>query len=328
MSWSQTMENTNWFKQTPDKPLFDDLLWSRPENRLHAGKLLIVGGNRHAVTAPGSAYSATVKAGAGTVRVLLPDATRKMIGKIFPEAEFASSTPSGSFSRKALDQLLENAAWADGVLLSGDFGRNSETAILLDSFAAKFSGRLTVAQDGLDYFLNKNSQFFSRPNTLAVINFGKLQKLAQNNRPQPPIRYSMNLRQLVEVLNEWLEQTEIQLLTNHADQFVAASNNKISTTPMPSSAQQAHADVVQGTGEQQTEPYMKYGEGAAQPVTPQSAASTSGAAGSASRQAGAVRLLGNWQIELAAYAAVWLMQQPTKPFEALATSIYDFMTKA
>jgi hypothetical protein len=232
MNWKIGMENTNWLKQAPDKPLFDDLLWSRPENRLHAGKLLIIGGNKHAVVAPGIAFSAAVKADAGTVRVLLPNATQKMIGKLFPEAEFAPSTPSGSFSRTALDQLLENASWADGVLLAGDFGRNSETAILLDSFAGKFNGSITVAQDGLDYFLNKNSILFSRPNTSAIINFGKLQKLAQNNRPQPPIRYSMNLRQLVEVLNEWTSQFPIQLITNFANQFIAAADDKVSTTPM------------------------------------------------------------------------------------------------
>jgi hypothetical protein len=263
------MDNTYWLKQTKDKPLFSDLLWSRPENRLHAGKLLIIGGNSHAVAAPGMAFSAAEKAGAGTVRVLLPDATRKTIGKVFPEAEFAPSTPSGSFSREALSQLLESADWADGVLLAGDFGRNSETAILLDSFATKYKGQLTVAQDGLDYFLNSKSLLFSRPNTLAVINFSKLQKLGQNNRSQPPIKYSMNLRQLIEVLNEWLSETNISLITNHADQFVAAAENKISTTPIPEDS--------------------------------------------------------NWQIDLAAYVAVWRMQQSNKPFEALTTAIYDYV---
>lgn len=46
---------------------------------------------------------------------------------------------------------------------------------------------------------------------------------------------------------------------------------------------------VQGADEQRTEPYMKYGEGAAQPATPQSAKSDAGTAGLASRQGGAVR---------------------------------------
>jgi len=49
------MENTNWSRQTPEQPFFKDLLWSKPENRRHAGKLLIVGGNVHAMTAPGMA---------------------------------------------------------------------------------------------------------------------------------------------------------------------------------------------------------------------------------------------------------------------------------
>lgn len=44
-----------------------------------------------------------------------------------------------------------------------------------------------------------------------------------------------------------------------------------------------------GAGEQRTEAYIKYSEGAAQPATPQSAPSSSGAASSDGRQAGAVR---------------------------------------
>lgn len=56
----------------------------------------------------------------------------------------------------------------------------------------------------------------------------------------------------------------------------------------------SQADAMQGAGEQRTEVYGRYSEGAAQSATPQSAASTSGAAGSASRQAGAVR--GDWKM--------------------------------
>src|SRR5471030_2483183 len=113
MNWRKQMENTNWLRQIPDKPLFPDLLWSRPENKRQAGKLLIVGGNVDGFAAPAAAFSAATKAGIGTSRVLLPDSTRKVLGKSFAEAEFCPSTPSGSFSRQALAQLLENAEWAD-----------------------------------------------------------------------------------------------------------------------------------------------------------------------------------------------------------------------
>jgi NAD(P)H-hydrate repair Nnr-like enzyme with NAD(P)H-hydrate dehydratase domain len=264
MNLKEKMENTNWLKQTSDKPQFPDLLWSRPENRKHAGKLLIIGGNKHAVAAPGIAFSAAQKAGVGTCRALLPNATKKMIGKFFPEAEFAASTPSGSFGREGLAQLLELAEWSDGVLLAGDFGRNSETAILLESFAQKYTGQLTIAQDAVDYFLQKNSALFERENTLAVINYGKLQKLAQNNRPTPPIKYEMNMHQLVEIMQQW----KINLITSHAGQFVAAANGKVSTIKMAKES--------------------------------------------------------NWQIELAAYASVWWLQQPQKSFEAYTTAVLDY----
>ncbi len=224
------MADTYWLKQT-DKPLFEDLLWSRPENKRYAGKLLIVGGNLHGFAAPGSAFGAAIKAGIGSTRVLLPDKLQKTVGKLIPEAEFAPSTLSGSFGKSALAQLLEAAGWADGVLLAGDFGRNSETAILLDSFMNKFEGQVTVAQDGLDYFWGKNSPLINRLNTASVINLGKLQKLAKNNRPATPVLHNMMLADLVETLRDWTTGNPGQIITKHADNFIAASGGRVSTTP-------------------------------------------------------------------------------------------------
>jgi len=262
------MENTNWLKQTADKPLFPDLLWSRPENKRQAGKLLIVGGSVDGFAAPATAFAAATKAGIGTVRVLLPDSTKKILGKSFAEAEFTPSTPSGSFSRQALAQLLENAEWADGVLLAGDFGRNSETAILLDSFLDKYKGQVTVAQDSLDYFLGSTSKLLNRPETLTIINLGKLQKLAKNNRPSTPVLHSMNLHELVTVLVDWTNGIPGSFITKNADNLVAASGGKVSTTPQAEES--------------------------------------------------------NWQVELAAYASVWLLQQPQKPFEAMTSSACEY----
>ncbi len=225
------MANTYWLKQTKDKPLFEDLLWSRPENKRHAGKLLIVGGNLHGFATPGNAYGAAMKARAGTVRVLLPDKLQKTVGKLIPEAEFAPSTPSGSFARTGLAQLLEAAAWADGVLLAGDLGHNSETAILLDAFVDKCEGRVTLADDSLDYFLGKDSPLISRPGTTSVIELAQLQKLVKNNRPNLPILHTMTLVNLVEMLHELSTGNPGQIITWHAGNFIVASGGQVSTTP-------------------------------------------------------------------------------------------------
>src|SRR5579862_9881243 len=97
----------NWQRQTADKPLFPDTLWSQPENKRHAGKLLIIGGHQQSFAGASEAYSAALKAGIGTAKVVLPNKLEKTLRTVFPEAEFAASTPIGSFSRQALGELLD-----------------------------------------------------------------------------------------------------------------------------------------------------------------------------------------------------------------------------
>ncbi len=221
----------NWLRQSIDKPLFADLLWSRPENKRQAGKLLIIGGNLHGFSAVAAAYAAATAAGIGTTRVLLPDSLKKTLGASFTEAEFAPSTPSGSFARRALDLFMENAKWADSVLLAGDFGRNSETAILLESFAKKYEGQINFAGDSVDYFLQPNSLLLSRYNLIITSTLDRLQKLAKGNRPGTPILHSMNLHGLVTVLADWTNSAPTAFVTKHVDNYIIASGGQVSTTP-------------------------------------------------------------------------------------------------
>jgi NAD(P)H-hydrate repair Nnr-like enzyme with NAD(P)H-hydrate dehydratase domain len=226
------MDRTYWHKQTAGQPLFPDLLWSRPENKARAGKLLIVGGNVHGFAAAGEAYSHAVKAGIGTARVLLPDRLQKTVSKIFPEAEFASSTPSGSFSRQALAELLELSAWADGILFAGDFGRNSETAILLESSIKKYSGQLTLAKDAVDYFTAAPQTLINRENTLLVLSFAQLQKLATSNRFAKAFTFEMGLLQLVENLHEFTTQHPAAIIVKHLDNLLVAYGGQVSSTKL------------------------------------------------------------------------------------------------
>jgi NAD(P)H-hydrate repair Nnr-like enzyme with NAD(P)H-hydrate dehydratase domain len=253
----------DWLKQASGQPAFPDVLWSRPVNKRHAGKLLVIGGHSQSFAEPSRAYAAAAKAGAGSVRVVLPDALQKTLGKAFPEAEFAPSTPIGSFARQALDLWLDMAAWADWVLLAGGLSKNSETAILLESFVDKYAGRLSLVGDSLDYFLQKPSQLIDRENTLIVGSLAQLQKLAQ---PKQVIRQSADLMQILNTLSIWSSDIKASVVSSHANQIIVASKGRLSTTP-------SRNDRV--------EP------------------------------------------ELAAYASVWLMQQPEKPFEAITTAICD-----
>ena len=254
------MADTNWLKQL-EEPLFPDILWSRPENRRHAGKLMIAGGHAQSFSAPSRAFTAASKAGAGTTRILLPNSLQKTVGKAFPEAEFAASTPIGSFSRNAMEPFLDLAAWSDGVLLAGDFGKNSETAVLLGNFIDKYDGQLNISGDALDYFIGESEKLINRPDTIITATFSQLQKLAT---PYAVLRQAADLAQVVKLLSEWSSLIKLEIITEHSGQTIVACAGRVSTTT------------------------------------------------------------GDFSEDLAAYASVWRLQQPEKPFEALTTAVYCY----
>jgi NAD(P)H-hydrate repair Nnr-like enzyme with NAD(P)H-hydrate dehydratase domain len=219
------MENMNWLRQT-EEPLFPDILWSRPENKRHAGKLLIIGGHKQSFNAVSAAYSAALKAGIGTARVILPDKLQKTVSKLFPEAEYAPSNEIGSFSRQALAVLMDAASWADGVLLAGDFGRNSETAILLESFTSNYNGKMALAGDTLDYFQSQPGTIAERKNTLIITSLPQAQKLASPDL----IQQKADFIKVVEQVQQWVVKTKICAVTVHSNQVIVACGQQISAT--------------------------------------------------------------------------------------------------
>jgi hypothetical protein len=243
------------------------LLWSRPENRSAAGKLLIVGGNAHEFASPGAAYNEAIKAGVGTARVLLPDALQKTVGRVFEAGEFAPSTKtSGSFNQKALNEFLMQSNWADGVLFAGDFGRNAETAILFEKFLANWRGQLTLTKDACDYASSAPNAVLGREDTLLVLSLSQLQRLGIAAKTSSAITFGMDLLRLVEWLHEFTLAHAPFIVTKHLDTLFVAVNGRVSTTKL-------------------------------------------------------VEDLDIWRVKTAARAAVWWLQNPTKPFEALTTAI-------
>lgn len=260
------MERPYWHKQTTNQPLFPDLLWSRPENKAHAGKLLIVGGHAQGFAAPAEAYGLANKAGVGTARVLLPDALQKSVGRVFEAGEYAPSTPSGSFAQTALGELLPMAHWADGVLLAGDLGRNSETAILIEKFLNKHNGQVTLTKDAIEYVTSQPSLVRARENTLLVLSFSQLQKLGSELKFTSAITSTMDLLRTVDVLHEFTLAFPVVIITRHLNNTFVAVNGQVSSTPCTTD------DRI-------------------------------------------------WRLRQAASASVWWLQNPSKPFESLSTSL-------
>jgi hypothetical protein len=264
------MANTYWRKQA-DQPLFSDLLWSRPENRQHAGKLLIIGGNLHGFAAPATAYQEAIKAGIGTSKVLLPDALKKTVGRILENGEYAPSTPSGSFNQQALATWLDWSAWADTILLAGDLGRNSETAITIESFVGKTSKPIVITKDAVDYFYTNPNQVLQHSKTTLVLSLAQLQKLSKEAKLPHPVTFSMGLPQLAEWLHDFSNDHKARIVVYHLANILVAVQGQVTSTHV---------------GDQET-----------------------------------------WRVKTATHAAVWWLQNPSKPLEALTTAVYEVFKK-
>lgn len=223
------MEHSYWYKQNRE-PLFPDILWSRPESKHGAGKLAIIGGNAHGFGAAGTAFSAAEEAGAGAVYFLLPDAIQKIARHMLPDAVFAPSTPSGSFSRKALSAMFDLTASSDCVLLAGDFGRNSETAMTLEEFVHRKSGPLVITHDAVDYFKMLPLPLVDRQYTVIALSMSQLQKVFIHTPTITPIVMSMTTVQLAEALHTYTATHPACVITKHHDLIFVAHEGKVSTT--------------------------------------------------------------------------------------------------
>jgi hypothetical protein len=140
--------------------------------------------------------------------------------------------PSGGLSQLALGDLLEWANWADGVLLAGDFGRNSETAILLEKFLAEYDGQATITKDAVDYFTSTPLPLLQRENTTLVLSFAQLQKLATSAHFSTAFTFDMDLLRLVDALHIFTSKHIINIVTKHLDNIFVAVDGQVSSTKL------------------------------------------------------------------------------------------------
>lgn len=256
----------SWQKQTKDNPLFEDLIWSKPENKLQAGKLLIIGGNLFSFSNVSDSYRIAASEGAGQTRMILPSSLKKMLSKILPDSDFAPVNPSGGFSKKALADFLENSMWADLVLFAGDLGRNSETSILVEKFLQNSKTPTILTKEAADSYIQSAKNLSTRPNTTLVINLTQLQQLSKSISNDFIFKFSLSIEEIAISLENFSKLINSNIVVNYQDNIWCVCNGRVSSTP------HNNKDDL-------------------------------------------------WITEVASKSAVWLMQNPNMPFEALTTAI-------
>jgi hypothetical protein len=219
-----------WHKQLPSKPLYPDIEWSKPEQRSKAGNLAIIGGNKLGFAGVAESYGTALRTGAGSVRVLLPDVLRKVIPSAITDTIFGATNPSGGLASGAAHEMHALGGWANQVLLIGDAGRNSETAILYENFLKDYSGPLTITRDAVDLIKNDAASVVDRPQTLLVESFALLQKLFQSVYYPKILTFSMQLTNLVEALHKFTITYPVAIVVFHKDYLLVACGGGVTST--------------------------------------------------------------------------------------------------
>lgn len=222
------MTHSYWHKQLATEALYPDIEWNRPEQRAHAGRLAIIGGNKLGFVAVRDAYETAAELGAGQIRAILPDVLKRTVPASVTDALFLPSNPSGGFSRDALPEFEAACAWADLCLLIGDAGRNSETAMAFESLVDG-DGRLLLTRDAVDLLMPAMARVVDRPNTTLVISFAQLQKVFQSVYYPRIISFSMQLMQLVETLHKFTITYPLTIVTFHQTQLIVARDGQVVT---------------------------------------------------------------------------------------------------
>jgi NAD(P)H-hydrate repair Nnr-like enzyme with NAD(P)H-hydrate dehydratase domain len=224
------VNNAYWQKQLPGKALYPDVEWSRPEQKAQSGRLGIVGGNKLGFVGVAEAYAAASELKVGEIRVLLPDALQKTISPVITDTVFAPTNVSGSLTREALTEMLAIGSWSTGMLLIGDAGRSSETAILYEDFLRLYAGPLTITRDAVDLIKNNSMAMVERPETLLVLSFAQLQKLFQSVYYPKILTFSMQLTSLVEAVHKFTITYPVAIMVLHKDYLIIAHQGIVTTT--------------------------------------------------------------------------------------------------
>lgn len=165
-----------------DHLLFPEILWKRPQNiyKRQCGKILILAGSRGMAGAAVLATEAAFRAGAGIVLLGFPNKIKDICRKVLPETMSIPliSTPSGSISFKAYQQIMEISSDVDLLAIGPGLSRNNETLDLVKKLILNIEKPMLLDADGLNALINKTEILSKKKNpTIITPHPGELGRL-------------------------------------------------------------------------------------------------------------------------------------------------------
>ncbi len=133
--------------------LFPEILWERPVHfyKSKAGRLLVIAGSRGMTGAALLTCEAAFRSGTGILTLAFPEELKIAYKDILPEAMTLPlpQTHSGSLSKSAKEEIIEQAKISDVVVIGPGLSENSETVQLVWEVLSEIKKSMVIDADGL-----------------------------------------------------------------------------------------------------------------------------------------------------------------------------------
>ena len=219
-----------WQKDASPETAKNELSWNFPEQRQKT--LAILGGNSQAFSTEIKLAELLLKSFPflKSVQNFFPDSLKSKLPPL-PNLAFFESTDSGSFKKSS--ELSSALIKTDFSLFSGDFSKNSETAIAVsDLLKSAAEIPAVLARDSLDLVATEAASFMTRDNLTLVASLAQLQKLFRALYYPKMLFLSSPLFPVVETLHKFTLSYPVAILTFHEGQILLAENGRVLSVPL------------------------------------------------------------------------------------------------
>ncbi len=222
--------NTVWEIQNSDKALFPDVLWDKPENKIHANSALIIGGSSTNFHLVSDAYAYAQKINFAQLKFYLPKSLEKLTRSLLINTEYGDINKSGSFAMTNLANLISLSAQYDSTILIGNLGESSETNLLFEKLSNQIINKnLILCNDSLQ-FLN-NQQLTTNPEKFTlIVELNQLQKIIRLLNFSQNIKSSDDLTIIADIVSKLAKKYLLKIVLRMNQHVLVFADDKCSLT--------------------------------------------------------------------------------------------------
>ncbi len=202
--------------------------FERPDQKRMAGRLLILGGHANSFFVVSNVLNIAEREEVGEVKAFMPDSLSEKIPNN-DKVVFLPSDKSGSFSKTAIDPMLDNLEQTDAAIVIGDMGKNAETVKFLDELLTKSTKDVLLVRDAADLALTGDNveDWLEKDNIILFLSVAQFKKLLKTIYYPKVINLTVPVVQLVEIMHKFTLSYNITLAIPYSGLIIFAKNGEV-----------------------------------------------------------------------------------------------------